>query len=241
MIMKKHPIIILHGWGLSGEKFLGLKEALIPYASHVYVPDFPGFGKEKLPDMPLTLQDYAEFLIHYIKENIIVDPIIIGHSFGGRVALKAIEVVPTLAQKLILTGTPGFTSRSRNILAVFVTLAKIGKLFFKIPIIHRYEESIRRWYYYTVGAREYTRAEGAMKQTFKNVVNEPLLSSMQSVQVPCLLAWGHEDIIVPVSIARRMNDVIPGSAFLTIPDSDHGVPYKNPEAFVRAILVFLQS
>jgi pimeloyl-ACP methyl ester carboxylesterase len=225
----KHPIVILHGWGLSAKVFEPLARALRTHGYQVYIPDFPGFGNTGIPAKPLFLKDYVEFLSGYMEKKNIRRPIIIGHSFGGRVALKYQFLHPTNVTALILTGTPGFTPVAKK---VFIVIAKIGKLFFNIPVI-------RNWYYYAVGARDYYRARGVMKDTFKNIVREDLVPYMRSVRVPTLLVWGEHDIITPIWITEKMRDTIKKAKLIIIPNSDHGVLYKNPKEFVATIYDFL--
>lgn len=239
--MRKPSIIILHGWGLSGSKFAQLAELLSVKGYDVHAPDFPGFGSSAAPKTPYTLGDYANFLGSYIKKNIIQNPILIGHSFGGRVALKFQAMYPTVSRALILTGTPGYTPVPRRKLIIFITIAKIGHKIFDLPVLRLVQDSVRKWYYYVVGAREFYRADGVMKQVFKNIVEERLDAYMQCVTIPCLLVWGASDQITPVWIAQKMQKAIKGSKLVIIPDADHGVSYKMPEKFVDATAIFLQT
>lgn len=240
--MKHHtPIVILHGWGLSGTTFEPLAQSLKKLGYRVFAPDLPGFGASKIPDHPLTLSDYAQFLDEYLKKYAIVQPMLIGHSFGGRVSLKYNELYPKCIRALILSGTPGFTPIPKKKLIFFITLAKIGGFLFSIPPLSLVEDSVRRWYYYVVGAKEFFRAEGAMRETFKRIVREDLVSSMQAITIPTLLLWGEYDIIVPPSIAERMHRLIVNSEFIIIPEANHGVPYKQPETFTSYVIRFLNS
>lgn len=236
-----YPIVILHGWGLSGKKFAPLVAELKKQHIEVYAPDFPGFDSKSIPQKPLTLDDYARFLSVYLKEKRISKPILVGHSFGGRVALRYQKLYPHEAQALVLTGTPGFTPIAKKKLQLFIAMAKIGGFIFSLPVIRIFEHQVRLWYYYVVGARDYYRAEGAMRETFKNIIKEELLSSMQSIRVPTLLVWGEDDIIIPTQIARRMKEVIKNADLVVIPHADHGVPYKNPKKFVSAVLRWVET
>jgi pimeloyl-ACP methyl ester carboxylesterase len=240
-IVKKPPIVILHGWGLSGERFAPLRQLLEKHGYTVFAPDLPGFGKTDPPLRPLHLSDYAEFLREYMQKNNIVNPVLIGHSFGGRVSLKYQKLFPKTIRALILTGTPGYTPVARKKIIIFVTIAKIGKFFLSFPLLIPLQENIRKWYYYVVGARDFTRAEGVMREIFKNIVREDLVSCMESIQDPCLLVWGENDRITPLWIARRMNTVIGGSQLVVIPDIGHGVPFQQPHRFVEAIENFLKT
>ncbi len=239
--MTKHPVVVLHGWGLSAARFDGLKKELKKEGFTVHIPDFPGFGDSAMPSKPLHLTDYAIFLDEYLKTQKLKEPIIIGHSFGGRVALVHEKLYPGKIFALVLTGTPGFTPVAKRKLMLFIAIAKAGKLVLSLPILNLVQEKIRRWYYYFVGAREYFRAEGSMRETFKNVVRQDLAESMESVHVPTLLLWGENDIITPVWIAQKMKTRIPGATLTVIPDVDHGVPYKEPQKFVQAFLAWVST
>lgn len=239
--MNRFAVVILHGWGLSGKTFTPLAEELKKCGYRVFTPDLPGFGEAGMPERPLTLTDYTRFLDEYIKKNHIEHPILIGHSFGGRVSLKFNELYPKRVRVLILSGTPGFTPIPKKKLILFISLAKIGKLLFSIPPLTLVQDAVRRWYYYVVGAREFFRAEGAMRETFKRIVREDLVKAMEVVDIPTLLLWGEYDIIVPFSIAERMHQVIAGSELIVIPEADHGVPFKQPEVFASYVKRFIDK
>lgn len=239
--MKNTPLVILHGWGLSGNHFRPLAAELAKRGFKVNAPDLPGFGESELPKRELHLDDYVKFLENYLRLHHLTKPILIGHSFGGRVSLKYCELYPKSVRALILSGTPGFTPIPKKKLMLFIALAKTGKIIFSLPPLHLLQDAVRSWYYYVVGAKEFFRADGTMRDTFKNIVQENLISAMESVSIPCLLLWGELDIIVPTPIASRMHRVIEGSELVIIPDKDHGVPFKEPEIFSDYIVRFLKS
>ncbi len=241
MWKQKQSILILHGWGLSGEKYQPLQELLQKKGYLVCAPDLPGFGKSETPQKPFNVENYTQFLLTYIEKNRIHLPIVIGHSFGGRVALRFAEMHPNKIKALILTGTPGFTPIPKHKLALFILLAKIGKTLFSLPPLSLFQDFIRRWYYYAVGAKDFFRAEGTMRETFKRVVRQDLVSSMETLTIPCLLIWGEYDIIVPISIAEKMKRVMPQSELIVIPEADHGVPFKEPQVFLQYITRFIAS
>lgn len=237
--MAKRSVIILHGWGLSGERYSPLVDQLRRKGYQVFAPDLPGFGKSQKPTYPYELKDYVGFLDTYMKHRAIQKTILIGHSFGGRVALKYQLLYPDKVKGLILTGTPGYTPVPRKKLVVFVAVAKIGKFICSIPPISIFQDAIRKWYYYAVGARDYYRAEGVMKEVFKRVVKEDLSDAMKHVRAPCLLVWGSEDVITPPWIALRMKESIPHAQLIVIPDADHGVSFKRSDIFMDSIENFL--
>lgn len=237
----KPTIVILHGWNLSGERFIPLGEEFRKRGYKVFTPDLPGFGKEKAPLIPWKLHNYAQFLHTFIQKNRILNVVLIGHSFGGRVSLKYQLLYPKNVRAVVLSGTPGFTPIPKKRLVFFIILAKLGGIIFKIPPLNLFQDWMRRWYYYAVGARDYFRAEGTMRQTFKNIIQEDLVVPMESLQAPCLLLWGEFDVVVPVAIAQRMQEVIPNATLKVIPEADHGVPFKQTNVFAKYLDNFLHK
>lgn len=233
--MKSHDVLILHGWNLSGDRFRSLQDKISKKGYRVFSPDFPGFGNTPALTEPWHIRDYADFLKQYIEAHRIKNPIIIGHSFGGRVALSYVQKNPKGAYTLILTGTPGFSPVPAKKMLFFLIIAKMGGLFFALPLISKCADVARRLLYRAAGAHEFYRAEGSMRQTFKYTVQDNLENAMRAVSIPCMLVWGEMDTIVPVAIARKMNETISGSTLTIIPNASHGVPFMNPDAFMKAI------
>jgi len=239
--MKSTDIVILHGWNLSGERFQPLAQELSGQKYRVFTPDMPGFGSEPSPKRAWHIVDYAEFIREYVKKNHMHNPVLIGHSFGGRVALKYAQLYPTEIQALVLSGTPGFSPVPKKKFFFYLFLAKIGRIVFAIPPLNLFADWARRWLYYVAGAREFLHAKGTMRDTFKHVVQEDLIPAMESIHTPCLLLWGEYDVIVPVSIARRMQEVLYRSKLLIIPEEGHGVPYKKAGVFAGHVCEFLRT
>jgi pimeloyl-ACP methyl ester carboxylesterase len=237
----KVAIVILHGWGLSKKTFFPLEEELFKRGYNAIALDFPGFGESKIPQRPWHLDDYAQYLYSYFKKENIKYPVLIGHSFGGRVCLRYSTLYPKNVRAIILSGTPGYTPVSKKKLLLFTIFAKIGKIALSFPILSFFSEKARTWYYNFAGAREYARAQGVMKDTFKNIVRESLIKDMKRVLVPCLLLWGELDRIVPVCIGRKMKETIPGSVFEVIKGADHGVPFKRSKEFADTVEEFLKT
>lgn len=239
--MKTIDVVILHGWNLSKDIFKPLHEELLRKGYNAHSLDFPGFGEEKAPEKSWHIVDYAEFLKSYFDSHHIRQAVLIGHSFGGRVALKFTQIYPECVTHLVLSGTPGFSPVLKPKMLFFFVLAKIGTFLFSLPPLSFFEDWARRLLYFASGSKEFFKATGTMRQTFKNVVTDDLLVPMQKVAAPCLLLWGEYDVIVPIQIMYRMAEVIPTAVVKVIPESDHGVPFKNPEMFVNYLEVFLDS
>ena len=82
----KDTIILLHGWGQTHAFWKDAIEKLsMDYC--VVSLDLPGFGESQEPTENWKLEDYAKFVYMFTIKLKISHPIIIGHSFGGRIAL----------------------------------------------------------------------------------------------------------------------------------------------------------
>lgn len=233
--MKKESVIILHGWRLFGDKYIKLKKLLEKKGYRVFSPDLPGFGKEKSPAKALDLDDYVNFVRNYIERKKISKAILIGHSFGGRIAMKLSARYPDFVKSLILTGVPGFVPVKKPKILFFLALSRLGKVIFSVPPFSFIENPARKILYRAAGATDYMHAEGAMRKTFISIIREDLTKVMKNIKVPTFLIWGKEDLTVPLSVAKRMKEKIGRSQIFIIEGSNHGLPYDSPKEFLKVM------
>lgn len=226
--MSKPAIIILHGWGVESGKYKNLKQLLEIASYKVYLPDFP-------TDKIYTLLDYKEFLLNFINKNNITKPILLGHSFGGRVALVAASNNPDRFSRLILTGVPGYNPVPSIQRLFFYLLAKTGKLLFILPPLSFFDKLARKLLYFLSGSFDYYKTQGPLKQTFQNVIKFDLDSSIKNIKIPTLLIWGESDHITPIWIGEKMQQNIKNSKIIVIPNENHSLPYQNPDLFVKTL------
>lgn len=239
--MNKIPILILHGWNLSGRKFLPLVQELEKIGYKVYCPDLPGFGKTKPPKTSWFLSNYADFVKKFLEKNKSSKIILIGHSFGGRIAIKFAAQNPNLIAALVLTGTPGINPVPKVKVQFFLIVAKMGKLFFSLPVLSSLRDLFRKFLYKVASASDYYDTNDQMLGTFRNTVRESLLPHISKINIPTLLLWGGEDKMVPVTIAYKMNNIIKNSKLVVINNAKHGVPWTHPKEFTVEVEKFLEK
>lgn len=237
MNSSKLPMIILHGWGLRGEVYQKLKELLEDEEYKVFIPDLPGFGSEPLRSQTMMLDDYVSFVGEFLNANKIVKPIIIGHSFGGRVALKYAFKYPQKVTKLVLTGAPVIRSSVfKRKISRIVSIAG-GQLLRFLPKTTK--DFLRKLLYFLIGEWDYYKA-GPLKQVFKNIINEDLVFYAKNIKIAVLLVWGENDKVVPVSDMKKIAKIIPHATFSVAKDAGHKLPYEKPVEFFKAIKPFIQ-
>lgn len=217
----KVDLIILHGWG--SNKNL-MKKSFSPYMDrfrHIYI-DLPGFGNSTC-NLTLQTTDYARIVeLLMIHMNASKD-IILGHSFGGKVALLLEPKV------LILVGSAGIYVEKTLIIKAKIALFKALKTFGFAKLRSLF-----------VADDAKTLSE-PMYQTFKNVVNEDFSDEFSEYSGKALLCWGKEDTATPLSSAQKINELIEDSK-LEVYDGDHYFFMNHAENISKKIeFTFLKT
>lgn len=222
----KNSVILLHGWGVSSSIFNSLAEFLAGNNFGVYLLDFPGFGKSPAPKEPLKLEDYSKMLKELIEKEIKEEVILLGHSFGGRVAIKCSALYPDLVKKLILIDSAGFIKKGLKISLVKI-LSKISKPVFKLPCF----SSLRIKIYRKLGTEDYL-LNPELKKTYAQIVSEDLTETLKKVSSPTLIIWGKKDKITPLSWGKKMHQLINNSKFYEINGGHFSFLDNPPECYL---------
>lgn len=229
------PLLIVHGWGSAAERY---REAfrLIPEAAvSVVIPDLPGFGVTSPPPNTWSHREYVSWVYELLRIVGTAQPVVLGHSFGGGIALMLAVQHPEAVRALILYGARILTHRSEPKLSLFRTLAKAGKPFFQLPGLSSFAAPARRLLYRLAGARDYLSA-GNLKPIFERVSAEDLSPALRHVSVPTGILWGREDRETPVSDAEYIHAAIPGSELRILDGVGHSIRGEQPERFVEELL-----
>ncbi len=155
----------------------------------VYSLNFPGFGESDEPPEQWGVQDYMGVLHEFISKLDIQNPILVGHSFGGRVILKYTAKYGNV-KKIILTGGAGIKPKRKLNYYVKVYFYKLSKKLLKLPVLNKYEEDILDKMKSKLGSPDYKSISGVMQQTLVKVVNEDLRHLLPDIKAATLLVWG---------------------------------------------------
>lgn len=237
------PIILLHGWGISSDKYIETIKQLAALNSSfaIFAPDLPGFGRSENPPAVWGVDDYSEWLKNYSAAINVNDFILIGHSFGGRVAIKFAAKYPEKLKALILTGAAGIKHSLTMMQRLFYLAAKAGKMIFDLPLLDRLEGMAKKLLYKAVRERDYYEALGIMKEVFKKVTAEDLTPYLKVIKIPTLIIWGKNDRSTPLKDGELMHAKIQNSKLEILDDADHRAPYQKPEKFAKIIEDFVNS
>lgn len=202
-------LVLLHGWGQNMQMMMPISNSFTNMF-RITVVDLPGFGGSAEPKKTLTIEDYADILNKLFIKLRIKDPILIGHSFGGRVSI--VYAGKYKIKKLILLSSPFKNTNKGN---DFKT--KVLKFLKKIPIVNKLEP----WAKNRFGSSDYRNASPIMKEVLVNAVNNDLTDYAKKINVPTLLIWGECDTAVSTEEARELNGLIKDSGLIIYPGKNH--------------------
>ncbi|PYZ96755.1 alpha/beta hydrolase [Alteribacter lacisalsi] len=233
------PVILLHGWGVDSKSFTPVHKFL-ERNFKVYAVDFPGFGQSDEPPEQWGVEDYTEVLAQFIDELEIENPILVGHSFGGRVSIVYASKYKK-AKKLILAGSAGIKPKRKLNYYAKVYFYKACKNVLRLPGLNKYREDILAKIKGRTGSADYRQASGVMQQTMVKVVNEDLQHLMPDVKVPVLLIYGENDTATPVADGRRMEELMPDAGLVVLKNAGHYVFLDQMNQFNVIVDKFLEK
>lgn len=211
-------ILLLHGWGCDLNIFEKVQSEL-EKKFQVYSIDFPGFGESEPPTEIWGVEEYTQFIETFIKTENIENPILIGHSFGGRVSILYSSRNKT--EKIILVDSAGVKPKRKLKYYVKVYTYKGIKKTVNLIFSKQKANSILEKYRKKGGSSDYQNANGIMRNVLVKVVNEDLKHVMTKIQVPTLLIFGENDTATPVSDAKIMEKLIPDAGLVVLKNSGH--------------------
>jgi pimeloyl-ACP methyl ester carboxylesterase len=231
-------IFILHGWGSSSERWSGVIEQLSRAEYDVLAPDLPGFGQSVPPPGPWNVEEYAAWAGAFLDSLNVRPLLIVGHSFGGRVAIRLLQQRPDLAQGLVLCASSGIKHPPTRKQRVAFIVAKIGNFIFSIPGLSALRNLARRALYRSIGEYDYYRTSGIMRETFQRINAHDIAPGLETFATPTLLIWGAQDQATPLADAHRFHELIADSRLEILPGAGHRLYHERMEAFCELVGTF---
>lgn len=209
------PLIYLHGIGSSFEKLQWRNSQVLPILAknfYVYAPEHPGFFRSQMPSKTWTVDDYNEYIEEFINQLGIENPVIVGQSFGGKLAAYYASKHPNEI-KLLVLGAPSITFRGVPIYEKFYRF--LGPLAGQTTRMKYVPDGIKRFIVEkTLGvpknlvepnlARYTVMADFVTKTA---IVDDSDIVSL--ITTKTLLFWGKWDFIVPSKQTKLISKKFP--------------------------------
>ncbi len=233
----KQVLLCLHGWGGSKESFTELREALKDSDVEILTPDLPGFGSEPEPDHPWTVGEYAD----WVEKKLLASSFqlseihLLGHSHGGRIAIKLAARNSLPIQHLYLCAAAGIRHPRHFKRMIGLTLAKTGSFFLAIPGFKYLQPLAKKLLYRLVRVHDYEKASPVMRDTMIKVTQEDLRHLLPSITIPTDIFWGTNDGMTPVSDAYVFKNGITGSRLHLFQGVRHGV-HRDKATDIAAVI-----
>lgn len=229
-------VLALHGWARTHSDFAAV---LGPSTSHGAVPahdafdalapDLPGFGATPPPPAPWGSADYAAALEPLFDRSLQSPVVVLGHSFGGRVAVALAAARPDQVRALVLTGVPLVAlARRRRSPAAYRSIRALRRA--GLLSEERLEKARQRY-----GSVDYRNAQGVMRAVLLRVLSETYDQPLSMLRCPVEFVWADDDSEAPLAVAEKALDLVPGSVLTRCGPVGHLTPLTAPQALRAAL------
>ncbi|MDD2434807.1 MAG: alpha/beta hydrolase [Bacilli bacterium] len=226
---KGPDIVLLHGWG-QNIKMMEPVGNQFQRDFRITIIDLPGHGGSSEPLYPWFVSDFADAIKELLTSLKIDNPIIIGHSFGGKVGLYYASKYKV--KKLILLASPFKKSIDEPSLKV-----KILKALKKIPGINKLEGFAKKH----IGSDDYRNASEVMRQVLVNTVNLDITEDVKKITCPTILIWGTNDEAVPIEDAYELESLISDAAVIVYEGCTHYAYLERLSQTIQIINSFIRE
>ncbi|KKU64079.1 MAG: Hydrolase, alpha/beta domain protein [Candidatus Amesbacteria bacterium GW2011_GWA1_47_16] len=215
----KTDMLILHGWQASLEEWKPTAD-YFKDKYRVFLVDLPGFGGSSRPNTNWGIFEYADFVMKLIKIFQIKTPVLLGHSFGGRIGIILASQEKIVISKLVLVDAAGMELKSFK--TKFLGVA--STLFKWLP------KSIKS----KLGSSDYKNV-GDMKHIFVKIINQPLRLLAKEINISTLIIWGERDQELSLSEAKLLHKNIQKSKLRIVWGTGHWPHRDEFEDFVNIL------
>lgn len=248
------PIIFLHGQASDLLNF----EPVYPLFEKDYriiAIDYPGFGKSEKPLIDFSEEFYVRLLDKLYDITGIEKATLIGHSYGGYVAMVYGSSHPERVSSMVLISPAGIqeypnivkrTMRNSFTVDAIVSTPVEKSLsnyevstFNKTPEVEQY--ALRRAALLKNGGEEFRGYAHAMVQAMELMLETDIRDRIGKADIPTLLVWGRNDPLVPYKISKITQEYIPHSQLATIENCGHFPMLESPQKLYKIVNTYLQE
>ncbi|MEG0026466.1 MAG: alpha/beta hydrolase [Bacilli bacterium] len=222
-------VVLLHGWGQNIEMMKPVGDGL-KNDFNIIIIDLPGFGASTEPKETWTLYDYVDSIKTLLDILGINKPILIGHSFGGKISLLYASKYECL--NLIL-----FSSPFRPQIKKLSWKTKMLKKAKQIPGTETLAHFVKKH----VGSTDYKNASTRMRDIMVLHVNLDITEDVKKIHIPTLILWGTNDLAVSCDEAYELEKLISSSGVVMYENCTHYAYLERLKQTINVLNNFLKE
>jgi pimeloyl-ACP methyl ester carboxylesterase len=248
------PLLFLHGWSSNWQIFL-LNIAAFMGTHRCLALDLPGFGASEMPSEPISIQGYAK-TVDAMCDALGVECVsVVGNSLGGFIGAELALSFDTRVDRLVLVSAAGLSTEhfARAPALAIARLVTAG-----LPYAQRFEPAVVRrprlrrsamqWairYPEKLSvplAQELVLSFGkpGFVPALKALLEYSYRDRLAAIEIPVLIVWGRNDMLVPVGDAARYQRLIGDNARAEVfEDTGHAPMLERPTRFNELLGAFL--
>jgi pimeloyl-ACP methyl ester carboxylesterase len=235
------PVLFLHGWALGQHSYKRALKRLVQLGCRVYAPALPGFGgTPELPRRQFSFAGYAEWVDGFLEAVGVGEPVfLVGHSFGGGVAIKLAHDYPARVRYLVLVNSvggsawrsAGSTVRSMAERPLWDWGVHFPSDIFPLPQVTRVlpvllEDALPNLV-------RNPRALWKVAQLARQADLTPELEALKRRRLPVVVLWGDKDQIIPRASFDALCAAIGSDG--EIVSGNHSWLLADPDAFAEVM------
>jgi pimeloyl-ACP methyl ester carboxylesterase len=221
---------MLHGWGSQASVYDGLAKPLAA-GYRVVRPDLPGFGGSQQPPLNWGVEEFAEWVVAFCTKLKLEPYALLGHSFGGQLAVHLAGKGMLKPDRLILVGASAVRPPKTGRDLAYNSVAKVGKRLVPPGALAR---KLRAKLYSSAGTEDYLLS-GPMQPIYRRIINQDQLKYAERISCPTLLIWGEGDDAAPLARGRLLHEAIVASRIEIIPGAGHYVFLDKPQIVAELV------
>jgi pimeloyl-ACP methyl ester carboxylesterase len=250
------PIVLIHGISGSADDWIENIGVLARY-HRVYAMDLIGFGRCDMGGPDITLEGMTGFVRRFMQIQSIETADIIGHSLGGRIAIRFAAEFPEMTRRLVLVASSGLGTEVPLSLRL-TSIPHVGELLWRPSrstvglglkgIVHNPAVITREM----VDASYQCAGRPGSGQSFLSVLRagvnwrgqrgsfvQSTRDDLARISRPTLVIWGKQDHVLPPAHAQVVAKIVPNATLVFVDRCGHLVPLERPDEFNSAVLKFL--
>ena len=224
-------VLALHGWGRTGADFAPILAGTDALAVHL-----PGFGPSAEPPQVWGSGEYADQVAYGLQAGgPATGPfVVVGHSFGGRVAVRLAARHPELVSALVLTGVPLIRTTPP-------TVARGMRAMKRLRAVGLIPQSVLDRYRKRAGSADYRAADGVMRDILVRVIREDYREDLARIDAPAHLVWGELDDAAPLDGAHRAAELLTDATVEVVPGAGHLLDGALADALRLQVLALTEA